>query len=113
MKPSIQRRARTSAMPPLSSAQKCGRVLGGCGSRGGSRSRARNTALTTNVAASTAIAAPGLRTTISAPATAGPRTWPAFWARPTSEFACWSSSAGTSAGVRPPAAGRKKASNAP
>ena len=28
MKPSIQRRARTSAIPPLSSVQKCGHVLG-------------------------------------------------------------------------------------
>ena len=76
MKASIQRRARTSAMPPLSSAQKCGAGASGCGSRGGSRSATRKAALTTNVAASMATAAPGLRRTMSTPAAAGPTTWP-------------------------------------
>ena len=113
MKPSIQRRERTSARPPFSSARKFGTWPTGCGSRAGSRSLARNRALTTNVAASIAIAAPGLSATISTPASAGPSTPPTFCASPISEFACCSSAAGTSAGIRPPAAGRKNDSNAP
>jgi hypothetical protein len=47
------------------------------------------------------------------PAIPGPTTVPTFWASPISAFACWSSPGGTSAGTRPPAAGRKNASKPP
>ena len=101
MNASIQRRDRTSRTPPLSSARKSGAWSGGCGARGGSRMTIRNPAETTNVAASMATAAPGLSTTISTPAAAGPSTWPAFMARPISALACCSSDAGTSRGHQP------------
>ena len=61
MKLHIQRRLRTSAMPPVSSVQKCGVSCGARGGLAGSLRATRNAADTMNVAASTAIAAPGLK----------------------------------------------------
>ena len=113
MNPSIHRRDRTSATPALSSRQKCGWWSAARAGRCGSLRATRKAALTRKVAASTAIATPGLSATMSTPAAAGPSTWPAFMASAMSEFACCSSRAGTRAGMSPPAAGRKNASSAP
>ena len=112
MKVHIQRRRRTSATPPRSSAQKS-LTASAARCAGGEPIRIRKIALTRKLAASTPIAAPGPTVTTSSPPSVGPSTVPTFWARPISAFACWRCSGPATWGMSPPAAGRKNASKTP
>src|SRR6202021_3666085 len=81
--------------------------------RGGTRSRARQTRLTRNDAASAANSEPGPKTEIPAPPTAGPATLKKLAGSPSRLLACCSSSAGTVSGTRAVDAGLKNDVAAP
>ena len=100
---SDQPSASSATNPALSAPRSCS---GGC-------IASRANALTTNVPASVARAAPGPANAITAPPTAGPSTPPDEWAIPSRAFARWSWGALTVCGTRPVDAGSKNAAPTP
>ena len=106
-----QVRARNSAQPSARSARK--RPSASPRSCSGGRMASSAAALTTNVPASVARAAPGPATAITAPPRAGPSTEPPECAIARSAFARWRSGGLTVCGTRPVEAGLKNAAPTP
>ena len=77
------------------------------------RRATRQTALTTNVAASSAIASPGPVSATTTPATAGPATLATLRVTPSSALACCRRSGGTVCGISPMSAGMNTAAAVP
>ena len=99
---------RKYSQPSRSSASVPGRSFGAC-SRRGTRTRRSSAAAANQVIASTNNAQPAPTVTTSSAATLGPSTVNPPRTSDISAFAFWSSSRGTSCGIRPPIAGNDSA----